>query len=275
MAEYPKANLLVEPDWLAQHVDDPNVRVVDARGAPRYAEGHIKNAVNLPVARLDDPSAPVRSTLLPAERFATVVGGAGVGTNQTVVIYDDGPGLMSSRLFWALEYYGHPNVKVLNGGIARWMAEARAVVSEPTSVQPAEFQAQTRAERGATKQEVSGRLKDSGTVILDVRSKDEYTGAVSQALRGGHIPGAKWRDWSDSLQMGGVPVLKAAGELQKGFQDAGVTPDKEVITYCQGGVRAAHSYYVLRLLGFDKVRNYTGSWGDWGNDPSLPAEQGG
>lgn len=275
MADYPKNDLIVEPDWIAQHVDDPNVRIVDARGAPRYAEDHIKNAINLPVARLDDPSAPVRSTLLPADRFGTVVGSAGVGTDHTVVIYDDGPGLMSSRLFWALEYYGHPNVRILNGGIARWVAEGRDVVSEPSSAQPAQFKAQPHPERGATKQEVSEKLKDTGTTILDVRSKDEYTGAVSQALRGGHIPGARWRDWSDSLQMGGVPVLKDAAELQKGFQDAGVTPDKEVITYCQGGVRAAHSYYVLRLLGFDKVRNYTGSWGDWGNDPSLPAEQGG
>lgn len=275
MADYPRNDLLVEAEWLASRVDDPNVRIVDARGAGRYAEGHIKNAVNLPVARLDDPSAPVRSTLLPADRFATVVGGSGIGTGHTVVIYDDGPGLMSTRLFWALEYYGHGNVKVLNGGIARWMAEGKELVSAPTSVQPAQFQAQPHPERGATKQEVSEQLTKGDTVVLDVRSKDEYTGAVSQALRGGHIPGAKWRDWSESLQPGPVPVLKDAAELQKGFQSAGVTPDKEVITYCQGGVRAAHSYYVLRLLGFDKVRNYSGSWGDWGNDPSLPAEQGG
>ncbi len=274
MAEYPRNDLLVEPEWLAEHQDDPAVRIVDARGAPRYAEGHIKNAVNLAVARLDDPTAPVRSTLLPAERFATVAGGAGIGSRHTVVVYDDGPGLMATRVFWALEYYGHENVKVLNGGIARWMAEAREVVSTPTTVEPAEFQPQPRPERGATKQEVAERLGKADTVLLDVRSKDEYTGAVSQALRGGHIPGAKWRDWSDSLQMGGVPVLKDAAELQKGFQGTGATPDKEVITYCQGGIRAAHSYYVLRLLGYDKVRNYTGSWGDWGNDPSLPAEQG-
>ncbi len=271
MAEYPKPELLAEPDWLAQHLDDPNITIVDARGAPRYAEGHIKNAVNLPVARLDDPSAPVRSTLLPAERFASVVGGAGVGTDKAAVIYDDGPALMSSRLFWALEYYGHDNVKVLNGGIGRWMAEGREVVSGAAQAQPATFQAKTHAERGATKQEVSDRLGKAGTTLLDVRSQDEYTGAVAQAMRAGHIPGAVHREWSDALKPDAT--LKSPEELQKQFASTGVSPDSEVITYCQGGVRAAHSYYVLRLLGYDKVRNYTGSWGDWGNDPSVPVEK--
>lgn len=275
MSDYPRNDLIVEPDWLTEHLDAPNIRVVDGRGAPRYAEGHIKNAINLPVARLDDPSAAVRSTLLPADRFGILAGNAGIGNEHTVVVYDDGPGLMSSRLFWAMEYYGHENVKVLNGGIARWVSEGRETVSTPPEVKPAPFKATAHPERGATKQEVAQLINKAGTVLLDVRSRDEYTGAVSQAMRGGHIPGAKHREWSDALAMSAAPILKDAGELKQQFDSIGVTPDQEVVTYCQGGIRAAHSYYVLRLLGFDKVRNYTGSWGDWGNDPSLPAEQGG
>ena len=275
MASYPNAAILVSPEWLAAHGDDPQVRVVDARGAGRYAEGHIAQAVNLPVARLDDPGAPVRSTLLPADRFGVLLGNLGISNGDTVVIYDDGPGLMAARTFWALEYYGHEKVAVLAGGLAGWAAEGRQLVSEPTTVQPQNYTPREHRERGATKEEVHERLGRADTVLLDVRSRDEYTGAMAQALKGGHIPGAKLLEWSSALAEGSVPAFKSGEELAGQFGAVGATQDKEVITYCQGGVRAAHSYYVLRLLGYDRVRNYTGSWGDWGNDPSLPVEQGG
>ena len=274
MADYANAQFLVSADWLAEHLNDSGACIVDARGAGRYAEGHLPGAVNLPVARLDDPAASVRSTLLPAERFSTLVGNLGIGSDDPVVIYDDGPGLMAARTFWALEYHGHQKLAVLDGGIAKWAAEGKPLSTEAASPQPKQYTATVHPERGATKESVKGKLEQAGVAILDVRSLDEYTGAVVNAFKGGHIPGAKHLEWSDALNPA-AGVIKGAEDLAKQFEGVGVTQDKEVITYCQGGVRAAHSYYVLRLLGYDKVSNYTGSWGDWGNDPSLPVEQGG
>lgn len=275
MAGYARADLLLSPPWLEEHLDDPSVRIVDARGAGRYGGGHIRNAVNLPVARLDDPANPIRSALLPPERFGVLIGNAGIGNQDTIVIYDDGPGLMAARLFWALEYYGHEKLGILDGGLARWGAEGRAVVTDAPSLQPKTYVARPHLDRGATKEEVAQRLGKAGTVLLDVRSREEYTGEVVQALRGGHIPGAKLLEWSTALAGDNPPAFKDAEQLTQQFASVGAIPEKEIITYCQGGVRAAHTYYVLRLLGYDKVRNYTGSWGDWGNDPSLPVEQGG
>ena len=274
MAGYARIDMIASPQWLADHLNDPDVRMVDARGANRYGEGHIPSAVNLPVARIDDPSNPVRSALLPPARFGVLVGNAGIANGDAVVIYDDGVGLMAGRLFWALHYYGHEKLAILEGGIPRWMAKGKEVTNAATSVQPKSYTAQPHPDRGATKEAVLERLGKPDTVLLDVRSWDEYTGEVVQALRGGHIPGAKFLEWTSAQVEGSVPALKSAEELAQQFVALGVTPDKEIITYCQGGVRAAHTYYVLRLLGYDKVRNYTGSWGEWGNDPSLPIEQG-
>ena len=274
MADYARVDMLAGPQWLANHLNAPDVRVVDARGANRYGSEHIPHAVNLPVARIDDPASPVRSALLPPDRFGVLVGNTGIANGDTVVIYDDGVGLMAARLFWALHYYRHEKLAILEGGIPRWMAKGKEVTNAAASVQPKSYTAQPHLDRGATKEVVVERLGKGDTVLLDVRSWDEYTGAVVQALRGGHIPGAKFLEWTSALVEGSVPVLKSAEELAQQFVALGVTPDKEIITYCQGGVRAAHTYYVLRLLGYDKVRNYTGSWGEWGNDPSLPIEQG-
>ncbi|MSQ28599.1 MAG: sulfurtransferase [Dehalococcoidia bacterium] len=274
MSSYPNERLLVTTDWLAAHLNNADLRIIDPRGAGRYAEGHIAGAVNLPVARLDDPAAPIRSTLLPAERFEVLAGNLGIHNTDTIVICDDGPGLMAGRTFWALEYFGHEKLAVVNGGIAAWIAEGRPLVTEPATPTPAAYKAVTHAERGATKEDVRARLEQAGTVILDVRSKDEYTGAVAQAFRGGHVPGAKSLEWSEALTPGNLPLFKSAGDLKRQFEGAGVAAGKEVITYCQGGIRAAHSYFVLRLMGFENVRNYSGSWGDWGNDPSFPVEQG-
>jgi len=275
LADYARKDFLVSAEWLAGHIDDRGLRVIDARGANRYSEGHIPGAVNLPVARIDDPSAAVRSSLLPPDRFGASIGRLGIGNGDSVVIYDDGPGLMAARLFWAMDYYGHEKLAILNGGIVRWVAEGHPVTMQAAAPETKLYTATPHPERGATKDEVKARIGKADAVLLDVRSLEEYTGEMVQAMRGGHIPGAKFLEWTTALNDGAVPGFKGAEELSKQLTAVGATPDKEVVTYCQGGVRAAHTYYVLRLLGYDNVRNYSGSWGDWGNDPSLPTEQGG
>jgi len=272
LPSYANSDLLVTADWLAANLSNPNVRVVDTRGAARYAEGHIPGATNLPVARLDDPTHPIRSMPLPPERMAMVFGNAGLANGQTIVLYDDGPGLMAARLFWVLEYYGHEKLGILDGGLARWLAENHHVTRDPSQVTASTYTPHPHPDRLSSSDDVKAVLGKPGVALLDVRSHEEYTGAMVQAARGGHVPGAKNCDWQTALAGLNIPALKSADELAAQFAAAGVTPDKQVITYCQGGVRAAHSYYVLRLLGYTNVSNYTGSWGDWGNDPNLPVE---
>jgi thiosulfate/3-mercaptopyruvate sulfurtransferase len=269
---YPNSDLLVSTDWLAANLSNPSVKVVDSRGAPRYAEGHIPGAVNLPVARLDDPTSPVRSMPHPAERIATVFGNAGLKNDDHIVIYDDGPALMASRQFWVLELYGHKKVGILDGGITRWIAENRDISREATQVTASSYTATLQRNLLATRDDVKAAI-GTGTVLLDVRSPAEYTGAEAHSARGGHIPGAKNVNWEQTLGGMNIPAFKTDKELTELYDGAGLSPEKTVITYCQGGVRAAHSFYVLRLLGYDNVSNYTGSWGEWGNDPSLPAEK--
>ncbi|MBM2826030.1 MAG: Rhodanese-related sulfurtransferase-like protein precursor [Dehalococcoidia bacterium] len=269
---YPRPELLVDTQWLAEHIGDPDLRIIDARAASRYAAGHIRGAVNLPVARLDDPVNPVRSMPLPAARIATMLGGMGIGNGDAIVIYDDQGSLMSSRLFWVLDYYGHSRLSILNGGIAQWQADGEELTAETPQHPTKEYRAAPNPEKLALKSDVQQRLGQPQACFLDVRSREEFTGKMVQAARGGHIPGAVNVDWTQALTQEALPLFKEADVLSDIYTQVGATKDKEVITYCQGGMRAAHTYFVLRLLGYDKVRNYTGSWGEWGNDPSVPTE---
>jgi thiosulfate/3-mercaptopyruvate sulfurtransferase len=270
--DYPRPEIMVEPSWLAGHLTDPSVRIVDVRAAGQYGSGHIPGAVNLPVARLDDPTHPVRGTLVPPDRFGALMGMLGISRDHRVVLYDQQGYSVAARAFWAFEYFGHPHVAVLQGGLPQWAEEGRPLTGDIPQVTAASYQAEVHPERIATKEDVLKRLDAEGVAILDVRSEAEYTGDMMQSLRGGHIPGAVNVEFTQAMMRSAVPALKPALALRQMYEEVGVTPDKEVVTYCQAGIRASHSYFVLRLMGYDRVRNYSGSWGDWGNDPSLPVE---
>ena len=272
MADYPRKDLLLSPEELAAILDEPDVRVIDTRGAGRFAEGHLPNAINLPVARLDDPSSRTAGALLPPDRFSAMVGNLGIGNDDLLVFYDDGPSLMGARAFWVFDHYGHERMAVLNGGLAAWVTGQHELVRDLAEFEKKEYAANPIAERLANKSDVQERLGKAGTVLLDARSTDEYTGAVAQASRGGHIPGAKHLEWSSTVRPERVPMFKDADEIGALIGATGAAPDNELITYCQSGARSSHLYFTLRLMGFDNVRNYSGSWGDWGNDPSMPVE---
>ncbi len=267
---YARPELLAETDWLASHLSDPGLRIVDLRSAEAYRNGHIPGAVWLDYRKLDDP----QTQYVPGpDEFGRLMGELGIGDDTLVVAYDDQGGLFATRLWWTLTYYGHRQAKVLNGGWNKWTKENRPVSTETPTVKPAVFT--PRVDEGAICRldHLTSVLKKPGVVVLDVRSPAEYTGTDVRARRGGHIPGAVNIDWQLAVTQDDLRVFKPAAELRRLYEAAGITPEKEIITYCQTGVRAAHTLFVLRLLGYDKVRNYDGSWAEWGNDPNLPVER--
>jgi thiosulfate/3-mercaptopyruvate sulfurtransferase len=265
---YARPELLAETDWLARHLNDPDLRVVDMRSASAYRKGHLPGAVHLDWEALKDPDNDLY--VIPPEKFATLMGQLGVGNGMTVVGYDDQGGLGPARLWWVLDYYGHDKTKVLNGGWNKWNKEKHPVTTEVPTPQPARFSVSTDSGEICLVEELLADMKRPNVVIVDARSAAEYSGFDVQAKRGGHIPGALNIDWVRNVTNDALKTFKPAAELRKMYESAGVTPDKEIIVHCHTGVRAAHTIFTLALLGYDRLRNYDGSWQEWGNRPDLP-----
>jgi thiosulfate/3-mercaptopyruvate sulfurtransferase len=243
--------------------------VIDLRPAHEFARGQIRGAVHLDLwglSLVDTSEAPLAAFMWMIGHLFSL---RGVVPDQPVVVYEHDSGLRAARAFWLLEYLGHPNVRVLDGGVASWQAAGLPVSNDPRAPIASGWHGTPLADRLATWRLVRDRLGAPGTVIVDTRTDDEYAGRLVRAKRGGAIPGALHLEWTRNLSHG---RFKAEDDLREMYAGAGVTPDREVVTYCQGGYRAAHTYLALRLLGFPQVRNYTGSWKEWGDREDLPIE---
>ncbi len=269
---YPNSDLLVHVTWLTEHLDDESVRIIDMR-PEGFNEGHIPGAVNIPgVALLHDTENPIAHFLIDGDRFADLMGSIGLRNDQRVVIYDDGNSLFSARMFYALELYGHDKIHILNGGFAAWESAGFELATIPREFPVTTFSVRKNEDATCDALYIRDRIDDPNTIVFDARSAEEFRGEDVRAARAGHIPGAVNLEWSTFVyqEEDQIPFFRSYEEISQILADAGITPDKEVISHCHTNVRGSHAYFTLRLMGYDSVRAYEGSWSEYGNLPDAP-----
>ena len=290
MADGPisRDRLLVETDWLAGRLGDPGLRIIDIRGiirppeAPQpwylaqgdaYLAGHIPGAVFVDwTTDIIEPEAPIHMTLAGPARFKALMARLGVGDTTEVVVYDDS-GALAPRLWWALNYYGHPGVRLLSGGWTKWKAEGRPVETDVPKPPPATFTPRVQPGWRAATPDVRAALADAGTALVDCRSGKEFMGEIGRGERKGRIPGAV-NVPSVRLLEGEHRTWREGAEIRRLYEAAGVSPGQRVITYCNAGVSAAVGLFGLKLAGYPRAANFAGSWYEWEHDAENPVEAG-
>jgi thiosulfate/3-mercaptopyruvate sulfurtransferase len=279
MSDYAK-NVLVDANWLEQHLDDEHIRIVEVDENPAlYAEAHIPGAIGFDWK--GDLQDPVRRDFLGPEAFAELLGAAGISDEHTIVLYGDRNNWFAAYTYWYLKYYGHEHVLLLNGPREKWIADGRPTSSEVPTYERAGFTAAAGDEQIRARRDEVLSAVDSPTRLVDVRSPAEFAGEIISpsgyelegAQRAGHIPGAASVPWSQAVQEDGT--FKSAKELRDLYEGKGVLGEEPVIAYCRIGERSAHTWFVLHeLLGHSDVKNYDGSWTEWGSLVGVPVEVG-
>ena len=279
---YVHPEVLVSTEWVAQHLDDPNVRIIESNEDPLlYPSGHIPGAVEVDWVR--DLNDPLVRDYLDREHFEALMSRIGVTPETTVVFYGDKNNWWACYAFWVFQLFGHTNAKIMDGGRLKWEKEGRPMTREVPQYPRTEYRAPERDDSKirAFRDQVLAHVR-AGKPLIDVRSPEEYRGERLHmpdypnegALRGGHIPGAVNIPWSRAINPEDG-TFKSAEELRQIYLgEAGITPDDDVIVYCRIGERSSHTWFVLTyLLGFPNVRNYDGSWTEWGNLVGVPIER--
>ncbi len=280
MSEYAHPEVLVETEWVANHLNDPGIRLVEVDvDTTAYDQGHIPGAIAWSwTSQLCDQ---VRRDVISKEQFEKLMGESGISPETTVILYGDNNNWFAAWAFWQLKMYGHKDVRLMNGGRKKWLAENRELSYEVPQIQSTTYRAQEPDQSiRAFLPEVQEALNKQNAGLVDVRSPQEYTGEVlapsglpETCQRGGHIPSARNIPWGKACNEDGT--FKSADELKSLYESHGITPDKPVIAYCRIGERSSHSWFVLKyLLGYPNVKNYDGSWTEWGNLVGAPVERG-
>ncbi|MDQ2731922.1 MAG: sulfurtransferase [Armatimonadota bacterium] len=285
---------LVSTGWLYDHLEDPHIRVVDVRGKvvsrtvepgvqkaeyrgvpEAFAASHIPGAAYVDwTVDIVEPFDPLAAQIAPPARFAEAMAVRGIGNDTLVVAYDDHPSSQfATRLWWALRYYGHTQVCVLDGGWAAWLAEGRPTTTEVSQPERAAFTSHIEPHWRAAAEDVLKGLQAPHHALVDARDEEQYTGAIRRGPRGGHIPGAIHLP-RESLFTPDGRFLPPA-DLQRVVDAAGLEPGEPVTAYCNGGVAATSLLFALDMLGFKRLANYDGSWNEWTERPDLPVETGG
>jgi thiosulfate/3-mercaptopyruvate sulfurtransferase len=270
---FARPELLVDADWLAAHLNDPNVRIVDLR-TRTYGDGHIPGAVWLDNNAIRVANRPPTFLPTPAE-FEELMASMGISNSTRVVAYDDRGGIYAARLWWILNYYGHNNVALLDGGWRKWTLDKRPTSTAVPTPTRAIFRVQPGTVKVATLDDVKAAINKPGMKLIDARTQAEIEGKdLRNIKRGGYIESSIPVYWEDTFDPK-THTFKTAADIQKLYRDRGIQASDDVIVYCQIGMRAAHDLFTLALIGHDltKLRNYYGSWEEWGNRDDTPIKQ--
>jgi thiosulfate/3-mercaptopyruvate sulfurtransferase len=279
--EYANPNVLVDTQWVEDHVNDNNVRIAEVDYDPKanYNLGHIPNAVLFDWKK--DINDPLNRNIISKDDCSTLLQKAGINNDTILVLYGDFNNWFAAFAFWVFKYYGYKDIRLMNGGRKKWLEEDRPISKESPNFSKGNFQAAEPDESIRVYLEyVRNRVMSQQGTLVDVRSPAEFTGQITappeypteHAQRGGHIPSAQNIPWGQAVNEDGT--FKSVEDLKKLYEPKGITPDKEVITYCRIGERSSHTWFVLKyLLGYPNVKNYDGSWTEWGNMINNPIEK--
>ena len=281
--QYARPEVLVDIPWVENHLQDPNIRIVEVDYDPvaNYELGHIPGAVL--VNWKQDINAPINRNVLNKQAYEQLMQRIGFNNDTTLVLYGDFNNWFAAFAFWVFKYYGYRDVRILNGGRKKWLAEDKPVTKEIPSYPKGNFKLEQQSEPDKNIRTFLNYVRNTlGTpTLIDVRSPKEFTGEITappeypteHAQRGGHIPNAINIPWGQAVN-DADGTFKSVEELRKLYESKGITPDKEVITYCRIGERSSHTWFVLSyLLGYPNVKNYDGSWTEWGNMIDNPIEK--
>jgi thiosulfate/3-mercaptopyruvate sulfurtransferase len=280
MSEYVHPEVLVTTDWVANNTNSPKVRIVEVDvDTEAYEVGHVPNALGW--AWNTQLCDTVRRDIIPKVQFETLMGNSGIGNDTTVILYGDNNNWFAAWAFWQLKIYGHSDVRIMNGGVIKWFADGGELSQEVPRFTPVTYKAsEPDFSIRAFLPQVQEGIKKGAVQLVDVRSPQEFTGEIlappglpETCQRGGHIPGARSISWSKACNEDGT--FKSYDELKSLYQNEGITGTKPVVAYCRIGERSSHSWFVLKyLLGMKDVKNYDGSWTEWGNLVGAPVEKG-
>jgi thiosulfate/3-mercaptopyruvate sulfurtransferase len=269
---YTNPSILWSPQELHARLNDPDLRVVDVRGTPALLqEGWIPGAIHFDLFGIslnDTAPQPLQAFMWTIEHLFEM---RGVNLETPVVFYEGSTGMSAARGFWFLEYLGHQDVHVLDGGFNAWKAVGLPVSREMRALRGTTFRSRPRPEVHWSADDLAAHLRDADLAIIDTRTEDEHLGKSVRAARGGTIPGAIHLEWTKNLDASGA--FKAGPELRAMYEAKGITLDKTCAPFCQGGYRSSHTYLALRLLGYPTLHNFIGSWKEWGDRLDLPIEQ--